>query len=150
MNVMPYEPWNALQRLNEDVNRLFGRASPWLVDEGDGSTVLTSHWMPAVDIREEPDRFVISADVPGVNRDDIDITMESGLLTIKGERKLAREQNREGYRRTERLHGTFYRRFSLPNGADAEHISATCKDGVLEVVIPKEESVKPRRIEVRG
>ncbi len=150
MNVMPYEPWNTLQRFNQDVNRLFSRGVRWPFEDGDGSSVVTSHWTPAVDVKEEADRFVISADVPGVSREDIDITMENGILTIKGERKLAQDGQREGYRRSERLFGAFYRRFALPAGADAEHISAACTNGVLEIVIPKEEAVKPRRIEVRG
>ena len=104
--------------------------------------------MPVVDIKEEKERFVLHADLPGVDRDAIDITMEAGVLSIRGSRQL--EDAREGseYKRVERAHGNFYRRFALPDEADPDKISARCDKGVLEVVIPKRESVQPRRIEV--
>ena len=141
-----YEPWSAVRQLRDDMNRAFGQA---LTGTDDGSNVVTSRWMPAVDIQEEDKRFVISADVPGVDPEQIEITMENGVLTIKGERKLETEEEGEkGYRRVERMHGTFYRRFSLPDTADAENISAKGKNGVLEIVIPKNAAVQPKRIEV--
>ena len=143
-----YEPWSAIQQLHDEMNRAFGTA---LARGDDGSSVVTSSWTPAVDISEENDRFVICADVPGVNPDDIEITMEKGVLTIKGERKLeTKEEGQNGYRRVERLHGSFYRRFSLPDTADTENVSATGKNGVLEVVIPKKATVQPKRIKVDG
>ncbi len=141
-----YEPWTAIQQLRDEMNRAFGLA---LGGPDDGSNVVTSGWMPAVDIKEEADRFVICADVPGVDPDDIEVTMENGVLTIKGERKLERKDERDdGFRRVERLHGTFYRRFSLPDSADAEKISAKGSNGVLEIVIPKVADVLPKRIKV--
>ena len=111
---------------------------------------MTSHWRPAVDIKEEADRFVIMADLPGVDPGDIEITMENGVLSIKGERKSEIRDEKEGYKRVERVSGTFYRRFSLPDSADAERIAAKGKDGVLEVSLPKHEKVQPRRIAVNG
>jgi len=148
-NLMQYEPWSMLQRMQRDLDRLFDdhglRGVP---AEGDGSRVVTSHWTPAVDIREEPERFVLTADVPGVDSKDIDVTMENEMLIIKGERNWADEEHRENYKRVERAYGTFYRRFSLPDTADPEGIKAKCKDGVLEVTIPKQEKVQPRRIAV--
>lgn len=141
-----YEPWGAIRQLQDEMNRAFGQA---LNNNDDGSNVVTSAWMPAVDITEEDDRFVISADVPGVDPEQIEVTMENGMLTIKGERKLeAQQEGEQGYRRVERLHGTFYRRFSLPDSADPENISAKGKHGVLEVVIPKKAAVQPRPIKV--
>ncbi len=141
-----YEPWSAMRQLRDEMNRAFGQA---LTAGDDGSNVVTSAWMPAVDIKEEDNRFVISADVPGVDPKDIEVTMENGILTIKGERKLeTKEEGDNGYRRVERLHGTFYRRFSLPDTADAEKISANGKNGVLEVTIPKKAAVQPKRIKV--
>ena len=141
-----YEPWSAMRQLREEMNRAFGQA---LSGSDDGSNVVTSGWMPAVDIKEEAEAFVISADVPGVDPENIEVTMESGMLTIKGERRLETdEQKGNGYRRVERLHGTFHRRFSLPDTADAEKISARGKNGVLEVVIPKKAAVQPKRIKV--
>ena len=141
-----YEPWSAISQLHNEMNRAFGTA---MARSDDGSNVVTSSWTPAVDISEENERFVISADVPGVNPDDIEITMDKGVLTIKGERKLeSSEESANGYRRVERAHGSFYRRFSLPDTADTESISANGKNGVLEVVIPKKAAVQPKRITV--
>jgi HSP20 family protein len=111
---------------------------------------VTSHWRPAVDIREEENRFVILADLPGVDPKDIDITMEQGVLSIKGERVSDKEESHEGYKRVERVRGTFYRRFSLPDSADAERIEAKGKDGVLEIVLPKLEKEQARRISVKS
>jgi len=151
MNIVPYEPWSLLRRFDE-MGRNLGRGGfgNLQTDEGDSSNVVTSHWLPAVDIKEETDKFVLTADVPGVDPKDIDITMENGVLTIKGERKLENEQARDGYSRVERIYGSFYRRFSLPDTADAEGISAKGRNGVLEVVIPKRETSKPRRITVQA
>jgi len=140
-----YEPWTVMRRLQEEMNRAFGEA---LGGTDDGSNVVTSGWMPAVDIKEEDSRFVISADVPGVDPDDIEVTMENGVLTIRGERTLEAREGSNGLRRVERLHGLFHRRFSLPDTADPEGISATGRNGVLEVVIPKKADVQPKRITV--
>jgi len=146
MTLMRYEPWAALTRLQEDLNRLLEGRWPTLGDEE--SRVVTSQWIPPVDIVEERDRFVLRADVPGVKPEDIEVTVENGMLTIKGERKEEHEESKEGYRRIERVHGTFYRRFSLPDTADLDAIQAKDRNGVLEVVIPKKQEVQPRRIAV--
>lgn len=133
-----YETRNPWSQFHQELNRLLGESS----------SIVTSDWVPVVDIKEDRDRFVLHADVPGVERDNIDITMEDGVLSIRGERKL--EQAGEGgeHKRVERAHGSFYRRFALPDTADPEKISARCDKGVLEVVIPKRASVQPRRIEI--
>ena len=151
MALVRYEPWSLLDKFQDELNRLglFDQFQRESVD-GDNSSVVTSHWRPAVDIREESDRFVIMADIPGVDPKDIEITMEQGVLSIKGERSSDKEVSHEGYRRVERVRGTFYRRFSLPDSADAEHIEAKGKDGVLEIVLPKLEKVQPRRITVKS
>jgi len=128
-------PWS---QFHQELDRMLGGSS----------NVATSDWVPVVDIKEEKDRFVLHADVPGVKREDIDITMEDGILSIRGERLLEEVQEEGEYKRIERAYGSFYRRFSLPDTADAENISARSNEGVLEVVIPKRESVKPRRIEI--
>ena len=148
MNVVRYEPWGLLRRFHDDVNQLFGESQVAASAEGDRSRIVTSNWTPAVDIKEEEGRFVLKADVPGVDPKDIDVTMEDGVLTIKGERRYESEDEANGYKRVERSYGTFYRRFSLPDTANAEDITAKGKDGVLEVVIPKLEKVQPRRITV--
>lgn len=150
MSIRSYEPWNLLDRFQEQLSQL-GYANREIANsDHDQSHVVTSHWRPAVDIKEEADRFVIMADLPGVDPGDIEITMENGVLSIKGERKSEIRDEKEGYKRVERVSGTFYRRFSLPDSADAERIKAKGKDGVLEVSLPKHEKVQPRRIAVAG
>lgn len=147
MNMINYEPLGALRTLRDDVNRLLTGG----LEGEDGSSVVTSRWAPAVDIKEEPDRFVIHADIPGVDPKNIEVTLDNGMLTIRGERRLETKQEGDhGYRRVERLHGTFYRRFSLPDTADPEKVQARGTLGVLEVVIPKQAAVQPKRITVSG
>lgn len=151
MTLARYEPYYLLDRLHREVRRLgaYDSLANDLADD-DSSNVVVSHWRPAVDIKEEDKQFVIRADIPGVDPKDIEITMEAGILTIKGERTLEKEEESDGYKRIERARGTFYRRFSLPDTADAEKIEARGKDGVLEIVLPKHEKVQPRRITVNS
>ncbi len=148
MALMRYEPWSLLSQLQRDMNRLFDTR---LSDAEPGSVgLLASDWAPAVDIREEEKQYIIHADVPGVNVNDIDITMENGLLTIKGQRSVEKKEETQHYQRMERVRGTFLRRFALPTLVDADKITAKCKDGVLEVIVPKAESAQPRRITVES
>jgi len=118
---------------------------PFVDEETTGAT---STWIPLVDIKEESNKFVIHADIQGVDPKDIDITMEKGILTIKGERETTKENERQHFKRIERTRGTFYRRFTLPDSVDPDKITATGKHGVLEVVIPKLPVVQPRRINI--
>jgi len=151
MALVRYEPWNLLNRLQKEFN-LQNNLDPYVreVEDDDNSDVVTSHWRPAVDIKEEENRFVIYADLPGVDPKDIEITMEKGVLTLKGERSEETKEEHEGYKRVERTRGSFYRRFSLPDTADAELIEAEGKNGVLEITLPKHEKVQPRKIAVRS
>lgn len=150
MALANYEPWTLLDRFNQQLNQLGYSDKSLSSNDNDFSNVVTSHWRPAVDIKEEADRFLITADLPGVDPKDIEITMDNGILTIKGERQSEVRDEKEGYKRVERVSGTFYRRFSLPDTADAERIEAKGKDGVLQVVLPKHEKVQPRKIEVKS
>ncbi len=118
------------------------------LDEGDQSNVVTSQWAPRVDIKEESERFLIQADIPGVDPKDIEIAMDKGVLSIKGERNTESRDSTERYTRVERARGVFYRRFALPDTADAAGIRATGRHGVLEISIPKRPESSPRRIEV--
>jgi len=150
MTLVNYEPWGLLDRLQHQLNQS-GFSNKVLADnDSDYSNVVTSRWSPAVDIKEEADRFLITADLPGVDPKDIEITMDNGVLAIKGERQSEAREEKEGYKRVERVSGSFYRRFSLPDTADAERIEAKGKDGVLEVILPKHEKVQPRKIEVKS
>lgn len=110
----------------------------------------TQTWVPRVDIREESTRFVILADLPGVDLADIEIQMDKGALSLKGERKATTVGEGVTSTRSERLHGRFDRRFALPDSADAESVSAVGRNGVLEISIPKKPETTPRRIVING
>ncbi len=144
MAIVTYDPWNVFEQMRKEMDRLLATRNE------EGSKVATADWAPAVDIKEEPNRFVLFADIPGVDPKDIEVHMENGMLTIKGERKSESKEEQAGYKRIERVYGTFYRRFSLPDTADAERIEARASNGVLEISIPKHEKVQPRRISVAG
>lgn len=148
MALVTYDPWQRLNQLSREMERLFENrpgASP-----DDSTRSATAEWVPAVDIKEEENRFVVFADVPGVDAKDIEITMDNGVLTLRGERKIESVDEREGFKRIERSRGTFYRRFVLPDTADMENISARGNNGVLEIVIPKQERAQPRRVTVQS
>ena len=154
MSLINYEPWNLLGRVHQQLDPLSfsDKLFPDFFVDSDNcySNRLTNNWYPAVDIKEEKDCFLIVADVPGVDPKDIEIIIENGILTVKGERYLEKKDSNENYKRTERTNGSFYKRFSLPDTADGEHIEAKGSNGVLEITIPKHEKVQPRRIEVKG
>lgn len=137
-----YEPWSLLNQLQRELERSFegSRAGT--------DTAATAEWTPAVDIKEEAGRYILWADLPGVSPENIEIMMENGILTLKGERQTEATVRREGLKRVERVYGSFYRRFSLPDTADAEGITARCKNGVLEISIPKKAAVQPKKITV--
>jgi len=138
------QPWGALRQIHDEVNRALAESRAAGTTASGGAD-----WAPAVDVEEEGERFVIRADVPGVEPGAIDVTMDKGVLTIRGERRADAEGDaRRGYRRAERVHGSFLRSFSLPDSADAERIEAKVRHGVLEVTIPKRSAVLPKRIEV--
>jgi HSP20 family protein len=148
MSIIRHNPWNPQQSgLQDEIKQVFEKF--FGEGEGDHSNVVTSQWAPRVDIREEEARFVIFADVPGVDPKDIEIHMEKGILSIRGERQVDARQEGQRYSRVERAHGLFYRRFALPDSADAEGVSATGRHGVLEISIPKKPETTPRRIQVQ-
>ena len=149
MSLVRYEPWSLLNQLHGEVDRMFNTR---LGRNGEDNEQLpgSSDWTPAVDIKEEESRYVIHADVPGVDPKDIEINMEDGVLSIKGERHSETTDEREGYKRVERVRGSFFRRFSMPDTADANAVTAKSKDGVLEIVIPKQERLQPKRIQVES
>jgi HSP20 family protein len=137
-----YEPYGLFGHFGSEMNRvLAGNRSA-------RDTAVERDWAPSVDIREEADRFVLVADIPGVPREDVEITLDDGVLTIKGERRMASEESGMKYRRRERTHGRFVRQFTLPDTVDAGHISATVTAGVLEIVIAKAAKPQPRKISV--
>jgi HSP20 family protein len=145
MNLVRFEPWSLFDQMQRDYSRLPGRN----FGRSDVETPV-SDWVPAVDIIEEEDRFLLRADVPGVTPAEIDVSMEDGVLTIAGDRQIEKHEDAEGVRRFERVSGRFHRRFSLPETADAEGIAARSANGILEVSIPKLPEVQPRRITVEA
>jgi HSP20 family protein len=145
MSLVRYNnPWNLLNTLQRE---LYDPAYNKLND--DDASVATANWAPSVDISENDKSFTLLADIPGVNPDDIEISMEKGVLTIKGERNTENVEEGENFRRVERQSGQFYRRFTLPDSADADKIEAKSEHGVLKITIPKQEVALSRRIEVK-
>jgi HSP20 family protein len=140
-------PWAGQSGLPSDLKQVFERFFGDIA-ETDQSNVVTSQWAPRVDIREEPKRFVIEADIPGVDPNDIEIHMDKGILSIRGERRSERTEEEGTFTRIERSHGTFYRRFALPDTANPDGIEARGNHGVLEISIPKRPESTPRRISV--
>ncbi len=145
MNPVRFDPWSLADLMQRDFDRYASRR----FGHSDVETPV-SDWAPAVDIIEENDRFVLRADVPGVAPADIDVSMEDGILTIAGERQTEKHESAEGVKRFERVSGKFYRRFTLPETADADGIAARSANGILEVTIPKQPEVQPRRITVEA
>jgi HSP20 family protein len=148
MAVLRDEPWSVVSQLQNEINRVFGNLS----DAESNSA--TSDWSPAVDVREYPDRFQLLLDIPGVEPRDVEITLDSGVLTVSGTRNEekavgARETAQPQQQRIERRLGRFHRRFILPDTADGENVKASGKNGVLEIVIPKQPKAQPRRITVK-
>ncbi len=145
MNITRFEPWGVVDLLHRDFDRLAARRLP--LNDTDGAV---TDWVPAVDIIEEKDRFVLRADLPGVQPTDIDVSMDAGVLSVSGQRCEEPRSEDAGVQRVERVSGRFFRRFSLPDTADAESIKAQSKNGILEVTIPKLPEVHARRIEVEA
>jgi HSP20 family protein len=144
MTIVRWEPFRELGTLQSEMNRLFNSVfeSP---SQGNGGTM---RWMPAMDLLETDDHFVLRADLPGMDQDDVKIELEDTTLTVSGERKAEHESGGEGYYRVERAFGTFARTLTLPQGVDPEAVAAGFDRGVLEIRIPKPEARKPRRIEI--
>lgn len=145
MNVTRFEPWTFLDLLSRDFDRL---ARDRGLSRDNHESV--ADWVPAVDIVEEKDRFVLRADVPGVDPENIDVSMDNGILSLAGERHAEARSEDSGLQRIERTSGRFFRKFTLPESTDAEAISARCSNGILEVAIPKAPEIQARRISVQA
>jgi HSP20 family protein len=147
MTIVRWEPLRELGSLQNEMNRLFNTVFD-APGPANGGTM--RRWMPAMDLVETDEHFVLRADLPGMSEDDIKLEFEDGTLTVSGERRAEHETKNEGYYRVERAFGAFSRSLTLPEGIDAEAVSASFDRGVLEVRIPKPEERKPRRIEIGG
>ncbi len=148
-NLPRWNPGNEFEDLMNRYNRMFGRARSG--GEREGKDVFSrSDWAPAVDIKETPEAFTIEAELPGMSKEDVKVTVHEGVLSIQGERKSEDESKDKKHHRIERFYGSFLRRFTLPETADAEGIAARSANGILEVSIPKLPEVQPRRITVEA
>jgi len=145
-SIVRWSPIRNLASVQGDLNRVmedvFGRK--WLTEEG-GAAV----WRPPVDIEEQPDRYTLHLELPGLRLEDIKITLEDNRLTIRGEKTRTEEQKNSTYHRLERVYGAFERSFSLTQAVKSEKIEATYRDGILEVSVPKAEEAKAREIPVK-
>jgi HSP20 family protein len=136
------------QRLNSLLTRNFSRLP--LRNEGESEEALTiSSWTPLVDITEDEKEYVLKVELPEVKKSDVKVTVENGVLTISGERKLEKEEKNRRFHRIERAYGQFVRSFTLPDDSETENVSAEFKDGVLQVRVSKSEKARPKAIDVK-
>jgi HSP20 family protein len=133
--------------LRQGIDRLF---DSFFSGDTLADTSLGSYWMPAVDILEQDDAYVVKAELPGMKKEDVSITIHDNILTLRGERKDERSENSAQYHRVERIFGSFIRSFTLPSTVKMDKVEAVYKDGVLTITLPKSEEAKPKAIPVRG
>ena len=146
MNVIRYNPWGFVGRFSRDADRFFAHH---LLPATAGEAVAHNDWVPAIDLKEEENRYLIRADVPGVDVEDLHVTMDQGVLTLQGRRDTRTAERKDGLRRAERVSGRFTRRFNLPETADSTDISADYRQGVLEISIPKQPEAQPQQIQIK-
>ena len=146
MSLMRWRPGRELTTIRDEMNRLFDDFFSGFPERR--RELLESEWAPRVDIAETDDNVVVTAELPGVNQDNVDITVVNDVLTLKGEKKDEKEIKKENYHRIERSYGNFQRSVSLPTGVQADKAKATYKDGILTVTIPKAEESKPKSIKI--
>src|SRR5260370_8158113 len=147
MSIRRYESFRDLGTLEEGVNRFFpGNLPRFFDDEG----IARGSWSPSVDIYENKDHIVLEAELPGMSREDFDLSVENNVITLRGERHFEKKEDTDNYHRVERAYGSFLRSFTLPNTVSAERANADYRNGVLRVTLPQREETKARRIEVKG
>lgn len=146
MSIVRYDPFRDLRSLQEEVNRLFsGNMARSFDEEG----IARGSWSPSVDIYENKDHIVLEAELPGMKREDFDLSVENNTITLRGERHFEKKDETDNYHRVERAYGSFTRSFTLPNTVTAEGATAEYTNGVLRVTLPKREETKARRIEIK-
>ncbi len=148
MALVRWEPVRELDSIQSEMNRLFNTFFDTPSGGGAGSAAPMRRWMPAMDLVEHEDHFLLSADLPGMRQEDVKLEVSDGVLTVSGERKTAHEERKGGYIRIERATGAFQRALTLPEGVDPEQVAASFHDGVLEVRIPKPVERKPHRVQI--
>jgi HSP20 family protein len=150
MALIRWEPVREINTIQSEMNRLFNTLFESPGQSGNGTTGGSSlrRWIPAMDLVETDDDFVLRADLPGLSEEDVNIELEDNVLTISGERKAEHEERKEGYYRVERSSGSFSRSLTLPEGVDPAAVKASFDRGVLEVRVPKPEAKKPRKVAI--
>ena len=147
MNMIKYDPFRELRGLQDDMTRLFAGVAPRNLGREE---MASGAWMPSVDIFEDKDKLVLEADLPGMKREDFEISVENNVITLRGERKFEKQVDGDNYHRVERSYGSFTRSFTLPQTVTAEGATAEFQDGILRVSLPKREETKARKIEISG
>lgn len=145
MNMLKYDPFRELRGLHDEMNRLFTPQA-----QGQEGEFARGAWSPCVDIFEDQNRLIVEAELPGMNREDFEVSVENNVLTLKGERKFEKRTEGDNYHRVERSYGSFTRQFTLPQTVTAEGATADFDNGVLRVGLPKREETKARKIEIAG
>lgn len=145
MNLMKWDPFRELEDMSNRLNRVFGRPLARLEPN---EMMTMADWTPSADISETDTAYLIKAEIPGVNKEDVKVTLENGMLTIQGERKMEKEEKGKKYHRIERSYGSFMRSFRVPDDADESAVKAEFKDGVLNVTLTKSAKAKPKAINV--
>jgi HSP20 family protein len=144
MAIVKYNPFRELRTMQDQMNRMLDMA--W--NREFGEELKEGVWQPPVDIYEDEQSVVIKAEVPDVEQKDIEVRIENNTLTLKGERKHSSEIKKENYYRVERYFGQFQRSFSLPQSIDQDKVQATCEKGILTIILPKRDEMKPKQISV--
>jgi HSP20 family protein len=144
-NLFSADPLREMFDLQRSINQLFDDS----VGKSSRDGIALSTWIPAVDVYEDENSFLIKAELPEVNKDDVKVNLHDNTLSISGERRFENEQKRDGYHRVERSYGEFYRSFTLPPNVNTDAINAQFKDGVLRLTLPKKEEAKPKQISVK-
>lgn len=148
MNTMTH--WNPFRDMQDLQNRvLHALQAKSAAASGQQESITVAEWSPAVDITEDSSEYLIKAELPEVSREDVKVTVENGMLTLKGERRLEKEEHGRKFHRVERAYGSFLRSFHLPENTDPSKVSAEFKDGLLRIRLPKQEAALPRQIEVK-
>ena len=145
MNLTRWDPYRELGALADRFNRAFGALTP---SRNRDEEMSLGSWLPPVDIAEDKDKITLTAELPGFKQDQIEIQMEDGVLTLRGERKFEDEKEGRNFHRVERSYGQFVRSFTLPNNVNRDGIRAHFSDGLLQVELPKREEAKPRQIKI--
>ncbi len=140
-------PFSALNEIHRELSRVFDDRHAYTLEP---IAYSTATWSPQVDIKETDTEFTVSADLPGVTPEEVDVTLHNGILTIKSERSSEKDTEKNGYKRRERIRGSFFRQFTLPESTNEDAVKAKSVNGVLEITIPKAEKSKPLSITVEG